>query len=141
MLVEIIEISRMDNMMMGSQRWAMFRYFVLIQLVGLLLGTAQNDYWNSFCLNRGGNYTQDSAYRRSLDDVLYSRYSLAGSDNGYGFYNYSAGQDSDSANAIVLCRGDMPPDTCGDSVDKARIRLRQDCPNQREALDGPTFVS
>lgn len=133
MLVEIIEISRMDNMMMGSQRWAMFRYFVLIQLVGLLLGTAQNDYWNSFCLNRGGNYTQDSAYRRSLDDVLYSRYSLAGSDNGYGFYNYSAGQDSDSANAIVLCRGDMPPDTCGDSVDKARIRLRQDCPNQREA--------
>ncbi|KAK2644339.1 hypothetical protein Ddye_019534 [Dipteronia dyeriana] len=45
-----------------------------------------------------------------------------------GFYNFSAGrQNSDKANTIALCRGDVNLDAC-------RSCITQLCPNQKEVI-------
>ncbi|KAJ9566423.1 hypothetical protein OSB04_002389 [Centaurea solstitialis] len=85
------------------------------------LTTAQNEFWGSFC--GGGTYSQNSAEKRNLDDLLYS---FTETNNGFGFYSSTSGQ----VNAVSLCRGDIEPGTCRRCVDDATRRLRQVCPNQ-----------
>ena len=89
------------------------------------LTTAQNDFWGTYC-GVSGDYTDNSAYKRNLDDLLYS---FTETNNGFGFYNSTSG----NANAAAVCRGDIDPETCRRCVDDATRRLRQVCPNQIEA--------
>ncbi|KAK9056374.1 hypothetical protein SSX86_027464 [Deinandra increscens subsp. villosa] len=107
---------------MNFPTWTLF---FLIFIGGIFhLTAAQGDFWGSYC--GSDNYTKDSAYQKSLDDVLYL---LTGTNNGFGFYNYTSGQ----AHAAALCRGDIEPETCRRCVDDATRRLRQVCPNEIEA--------
>ncbi|XP_076948852.1 uncharacterized protein LOC143621243 [Bidens hawaiensis] len=102
-------------------------YFVLILLCIFNLATSQDEFWGGgrYC-GVTGNYTQNSEYRKNLDDVLFM---LTGTNNGFGFYNSTSGQ----ANAAALCRGDVEPEDCRRCVDDATRRLKQDCPVQIEA--------
>ncbi|KAI7745044.1 hypothetical protein M8C21_000023, partial [Ambrosia artemisiifolia] len=102
--------------------------FFLILICHVNLGTAQEEFWGGGRYCGGyGNYTQNSEYRKNLDDVLYS---LTGTNNGFGFYNSTSGQ----ANAAALiCRGDVDPEYCRRCVDDASRRIKQECPVQMEA--------
>ncbi|KAI3698076.1 hypothetical protein L6452_31188 [Arctium lappa] len=44
------------------------------------------------------------------------------------------GQGPDTANAISLCRADVEPGMCQTCLNDSIVRLRQSCPNQREAI-------
>ncbi|KAI3800316.1 hypothetical protein L1987_28403 [Smallanthus sonchifolius] len=101
-----------------------FPIWILFLIGNLLLASAQDDFWGQYC--GSDNYTQNSAYQRSLDDVLYL---LTGTNNGFGFYNSTSGQ----AKGAALCRGDIEPESCRRCVDDSTRRLRQVCPNQVEA--------
>ncbi|XP_019171550.1 PREDICTED: cysteine-rich receptor-like protein kinase 10 [Ipomoea nil] len=78
-----------------------------------------------------GNYTQNSTYSDNLNTLLSS---LSNNVNEYGFYNGSVGQGSERASAIVLCRGDVELNICRGCVKDNAERIKQLCPNQREAF-------
>ncbi|KAG6641565.1 hypothetical protein I3843_09G081200 [Carya illinoinensis] len=79
-----------------------------------------------------GNYTSNSAYRANLVGLLASMSSNTKID--YGFYNFTAGENSDKVNAIALCRGDFTPDKCRSCINSTSQRILQSCPNQKEAI-------
>ncbi|KAK2405026.1 hypothetical protein P8452_10582 [Trifolium repens] len=84
------------------------------------------------CDNNRGNYTTNSIYDNNLKTVL-SSFSSHTQIN-YGFYNFSYGQDPDKAYAIGLCRGDLSPNQCLTNINNSFVYLRQQCPNQKEAI-------
>ncbi|XP_022142349.1 cysteine-rich receptor-like protein kinase 29 isoform X2 [Momordica charantia] len=79
-----------------------------------------------------GNFTSNSTYKTNLDHVLSSI--ATAKDTGNGFYNFSYGQNPDSANAIGLCRGDVKPDVCRSCLNDSIYLLTQRCPEQKEAI-------
>ncbi|KAG2711780.1 hypothetical protein I3760_04G093100 [Carya illinoinensis] len=79
-----------------------------------------------------GNYTSNSAYGANLVGLLASMSSNTKID--YGFYNFTAGENSDKVNAIALCRGDFTPDKCRSCINSTSQSLLQSCPNQKEAI-------
>ncbi|XP_062025307.1 cysteine-rich repeat secretory protein 38-like isoform X2 [Rosa rugosa] len=85
------------------------------------------------CFSNRGNYTANSIYhvRQPQSDSLSD---LPSTDNGYGFYNTSAGQNPDKAHAIGLCRGDLKPDPCRSCLDGVRNLLIEACPSEKEAI-------
>ncbi|ONI34226.1 hypothetical protein PRUPE_1G469300 [Prunus persica] len=85
----------------------------------------------TFCVSSKGNYTNDSTYQQNLNDLLSS---LLSNSNGYGFYNSSRGQNSETVYAIGLCRGDAKSDVCGKCLSDAAYVLPEACPNQKEAI-------
>lgn len=103
--------------------WVLFFFSILI--CNFDRTTAQGDFWGEYC-GGSGNYTENSAYKQDLDDLLDS---FTDTNNGFGFYNSTVGQ----ANAAALCRGDLKPEKCRTCVDDATRRLRQVCQNQIEA--------
>ncbi|KAI7745036.1 hypothetical protein M8C21_000015 [Ambrosia artemisiifolia] len=88
-----------------------------------------SDYVDKLCENRF-NYTTNSNFRTNLDQTLGI---LPTTNSGYGFFNSSSGRSPDTANAIALCRGDTERIACGDCLNRSIVRLRQECPNQRDA--------
>ncbi|WJX14855.1 hypothetical protein P8452_05062 [Trifolium repens] len=84
------------------------------------------------CDNSRGNYTTNSIYDNNLKTVL-SSFSSHTQIN-YGFYNFSYGQDPDKAYAIGLCRGDLSPNQCLTNINNSFVYLREQCPNQKEAI-------
>ncbi|KAJ9566150.1 hypothetical protein OSB04_002116 [Centaurea solstitialis] len=104
----------------------LFLFLSSIFISDLHLITSQTDFWSRAC-GDSGNYTQISAYKQNLDDLLYA---LIETNNGFGFYKFTSGQ----ANAAALCRGDVDPNTCRRCVDDATRRLIHDCPYQVEAM-------
>ncbi|KAJ0568848.1 putative protein kinase RLK-Pelle-DLSV family [Helianthus annuus] len=76
------------------------------------------------------NYTSDSTFGTNLDRALAI---LPTTNSGYGFFNSSSGRNPDTANAIALCRGDTERNACGDCLNRSIVRLRQECPNQRDS--------
>uniref|UniRef100_A0A2N9H5Z1 Gnk2-homologous domain-containing protein n=1 Tax=Fagus sylvatica TaxID=28930 RepID=A0A2N9H5Z1_FAGSY len=54
-----------------------------------------------------------------------------------GFYNFSAGENSDKVNAIALCRADLTSTDCRSCVNMSAHELLQLCPNQKEVQPGP----
>lgn len=85
-----------------------------------------------YCLYDTGNFTSNSTYETNLNRVLYSI--ATAKDSDYGFYNFSYGRNSDSANAIGLCRGDMKSDVCRSCLNDSIYLLTQLCPQQKEAI-------
>ena len=94
--------------------------------------TAQPNFISNICMNENGNYTSNSLYRSNLDAAL-SSISSNTNTTTYGFYNTSVGQNADTANALALCRGDINSDICGQCVYNSTLKLREVCPNQKEA--------
>ncbi|KAK2991009.1 hypothetical protein RJ640_005491 [Escallonia rubra] len=119
---------------MGSGRWVLVLFHIFIHVFTVGLTIAQPDFPGYLCLDTG-NYTQDSAYHKNLDDLF-----ITLSTKTTSFSKFSSGQTPDVAKAIALCRGDVDPDTCRRCVDDSTRRLRQLCPNQKEAMShGPSL--
>ncbi|KAG9145668.1 hypothetical protein Leryth_018721 [Lithospermum erythrorhizon] len=101
---------------------------VLIHFVGFSKG--QPDFLGHYCLP-DGNFTENSSFKANLDSLLST---LSPNIQENGFYNASQGQNTDQANAIALCRGDVQLDTCRSCVTNATQKLVQDCPTQVSAI-------
>ncbi|XP_060670231.1 cysteine-rich receptor-like protein kinase 10 [Ziziphus jujuba] len=94
---------------------------------------AQPTFVRHVCDNEKGNYTTNSTYQTNLNQLL--SFLFSNTDNDYGFYNSSYGQNSDQIYAIGLCRGDIEPDACRSCLNYSRNSMTQRCPNQKEAIE------
>jgi len=101
-------------------------------LLFIVISQASAQYNFVSCDNNKGNYTADSTYQTNLNTLLSNL--TSDTQINYGFYNFSYGQNSDTVNAIGLCRGDVKPDECRSCLNDARDNLTQLCPNQKEAI-------
>ncbi|KAE9618636.1 putative protein kinase RLK-Pelle-DLSV family [Lupinus albus] len=108
--------------------------FLLCLLVIILINhaIAQQRFLSNVCNDNLGNYTANSTYKTNLNTLL-SSYS-SNTQNDYGFYNFSQGQDSDKVNGIGMCRGDVTPDVCRSCLNDSTVFLTESCPNQKEAI-------
>lgn len=107
-------------------------FFFAIVVLALAIDDPQENFLFHNCSNNTGNYTSNSAYGMNLNNILSSIFNNTVID--YGFYNESAGQEPDKANAIAHCRGDVRPDRCLYCIRTAIQKILQLCPNQKEAI-------
>ncbi|XAR53734.1 hypothetical protein NMG60_11022392 [Bertholletia excelsa] len=103
---------------------------ILINLVCLTIAQPPN-FAVYDCIEESGNYTVNGTYHTNVNTLLSS---LSSNTNEDGFYNASAGQNSDRAEAMVLCRGDIDLETCRSCIDNSTTKLTQLCPNYKEAI-------
>jgi hypothetical protein len=92
---------------------------------------AQTNLLQHFCIENHGNFSANSDYKSNLDRLISSFSS--DTNNDYGFYTGSFGENIDKAYAISLCRGDKKPETCRSCIKNSSQVLSQLCPNQKEA--------
>ncbi|XP_022142208.1 cysteine-rich receptor-like protein kinase 10 [Momordica charantia] len=127
---------RKMKMVMGS--WSNFTTlfflisFILAQLI--FTTTSQPEFFFWKCSDNG-NYTNNSPFKRNLDNALASVSSKSNTNpqgTDYGFYNASSGEDPDRANVKVLCRGGAPLEQCRICVNNSVRRILQNCPAQKE---------
>ncbi|KAL6546710.1 hypothetical protein OROMI_022431 [Orobanche minor] len=104
-------------------------FFIILLKINLLFSV------ESICQNNG-NYTRNSTYSNNLNAVLSS---LPENIDINGFHSASVGRDPDRANAIALCRGDAPLNTCRGCVRNITADLLASCPNQKQAVDWSEF--
>ncbi|CAK9320955.1 unnamed protein product [Citrullus colocynthis] len=79
-------------------------YSVISQLMFVITTTSRPDFFYYVCSNKG-NYTNNSPFKKNLDNVLASISSNSNTDSrpvDYGFYNATAGEDPNTANAKIL---------------------------------------
>ncbi|XP_017413360.1 cysteine-rich receptor-like protein kinase 44 isoform X2 [Vigna angularis] len=103
-------------------------FFCFPFLKFISVGTAQKHV----CDNRNDNYTANSTYSSNLNTLLSTLSS--NTQINYGFYNFSYGQNSDIANAIGLCRGDVESERCRGCLKNSTLAIQQRCPNQKKAV-------
>jgi len=114
---------------MLSRKAVVLFCLIFIYLSNFLI-KAQPPYPFYICQNET-YYTPNSNYTRNLATALSS---LPATNSGQGYFNSSAGQGTDRANAIFLCRGDVERSMCLGCMRDAIFRLRVVCPNQTEAV-------
>ncbi|CAI9279809.1 unnamed protein product [Lactuca saligna] len=103
--------------------------FIFIYLITTLT-LSQPDFLYSIC-DTAANFTATSTYGRNLNATLTA---LPTTNSGFGFFNSSSGNGNDRANSFALCRGDVNPDACRSCVNDSIVKLRETCPNQKEAV-------
>ncbi|PWA71873.1 cysteine-rich RLK (RECEPTOR-like protein kinase) 26 [Artemisia annua] len=104
--------------------------FIFLYLVNTI--TLAQPLFNSYdCFNDAGNYTRNSTYERNLGTLLSS---LPNINSGFGFFNSSTGQGSDTVHAVALCRGDVNLDACRSCIYDSIVNLREICPNKKQAI-------
>ncbi|XP_024988592.1 LOW QUALITY PROTEIN: putative receptor-like protein kinase At4g00960 [Cynara cardunculus var. scolymus] len=106
--------------------WFSFVFMYLIDTTVL----AQPNFIYHDC-TESGNFTRNGTYERNLAATLLA---LPTTNSGFGFYNLSSGQGSDTVNSIALCRGDVEPNVCRSCLNDSILKLRLLCPNQKEAI-------
>ncbi|XP_019171543.1 PREDICTED: cysteine-rich receptor-like protein kinase 10 [Ipomoea nil] len=116
---------------MDSQEWIIFILLSLHLCSATIAADNIDPNYEWHQCGTSGNYTPNSTYDNNLNTLLSS---LSNNVNQYGFYNGSVGQDSERASAIVLCRGDIELSVCRGCVKDNAERIKQLCPNQREAF-------
>lgn len=97
-------------------------------LVTLWFGIAQPQ---QFCSNKG-IFSVSSTYSNNLNLLLSSLPSRM-AENGI-FYKATVGQGPDKFYALALCRGDLPSEKCYSCVNATTQAIKQQCPNQKEAI-------
>ncbi|KVH88332.1 Gnk2-homologous domain-containing protein [Cynara cardunculus var. scolymus] len=97
----------------------------------LVAGTtmAKTELLYAVC-SSGENYTRTSSFRTNLETAL----SIKTTQINYGFYNFSGRPNSDRVDVIGLCRGDINSTSCRSCLHDSGENLRQQCPNQKEAI-------
>ncbi|PWA95864.1 receptor-like protein kinase [Artemisia annua] len=103
--------------------------FIFLYLVNTIT-LAQSDFTSYFCEN-AANYTTNSPYERNLNTTLAT---LPNTNSGFGFFNSSTDQGSDTVHSVALCRGDANLDVCRSCLIDSIVKLRQVCPIQKEAV-------
>ncbi|XP_016648126.1 PREDICTED: putative receptor-like protein kinase At4g00960 [Prunus mume] len=126
---------------MGSSRSLLF--FITLAIIILNLVAPTISQYDGMCAERTdycwkcsdtGIYTPGDKYHENLNSLL-SSFSSSNSQNNYGFYNSSLGQDQNQVNAIALCRGDISEDSCHACINKSTDVLLQNCTrHQKEAI-------
>ncbi|KAJ0621068.1 putative Gnk2-like domain-containing protein [Helianthus annuus] len=116
-------------MIMLSGKALLLFCLVFMYLINFLI-KAQPGYPFYMC-QHDTTYAPNSNYSRNLDAVLES---LQATDSGNGYFNSSAGEGIDRANAICLCRGDVEQNMCLGCLRDSKLVLRLLCPNQTEAV-------
>ncbi|KAK3188117.1 hypothetical protein Dsin_027678 [Dipteronia sinensis] len=106
-------------------------FFCSILLHFLALTIAQPKPLSVICPNEKGNFSANSSYKTNLNNLL-SSLSTTKIDNG--FFNSSYGENPDTVNVMVLCRGDVTPDICQSCVKNSTQELPKLCPNQKESF-------
>ncbi|KAJ4703254.1 Cysteine rich receptor like kinase [Melia azedarach] len=117
---------------MASSRMLFFFCSIALHLVALTIAQ-QDNLLLHLCLSEFGNFTRKSAYQTNLKHAL-SSISANTKDNGGGFYTASYGQNSNQANALAFCRGDVKPDNCRSCINNAILALPKRCPTQKESV-------
>ncbi|XP_021726234.1 putative receptor-like protein kinase At4g00960 isoform X2 [Chenopodium quinoa] len=102
--------------------------FIFISLIPKT--SAQFQFLYSKCGNTGF-YTPNSTYQSNLKTVLNS---LSTTQVTNGYYNLTVGQKPDKVEAMVLCRGDVPVNTCRLCMRDSAANLPLFCPNQAQAF-------
>uniref|UniRef100_A0A803LKV2 Uncharacterized protein n=1 Tax=Chenopodium quinoa TaxID=63459 RepID=A0A803LKV2_CHEQI len=102
--------------------------FIFISLIPKT--SAQFQFLYSKCGNTGF-YTPNSTYQSNLKTVLNS---LSTTQVTNGYYNLTVGQKPDKVEAMVLCRGDVPVNTCRLCMRDSAANLPLLCPNQAQAF-------
>lgn len=115
---------------MVSQRVVSF-LSLLVTLISQAI--AKPDYQYCVCITEGGDYAPNSTYQTNLNTVLLM---LTNTQNDYGFYNASYGEDPDRVYAKGLCRGDVTPHDCVTCLDNSRFLLLKQCPHQKRVAGG-----
>ncbi|CAL9001515.1 unnamed protein product [Prunus brigantina] len=118
--------------LMASSRFVFFLSPILLLISSQSL--SQPEFPSHSCFSEKGNYTTGSTYRTNLNTLLSFLSSPSNNGNGYGFYNFSSGENADQVHAIALCRGDVRTDTCRGCLSNSTQKLTQVCPNQKEAI-------
>ncbi|CAL8148771.1 unnamed protein product [Prunus armeniaca] len=126
---------------MGSSRSLFF--FITLAIIILNLVAPAISQYDGMCTERTdycwkcsdtGIYTPGDKYHENLNSLL-SSFSSSNTQNNYGFYNSSLGQDQNQVNAIALCRGDISEDSCHACLNKSADVLLQNCTrHQKEAI-------
>ncbi|RZB43824.1 Cysteine-rich receptor-like protein kinase 29 [Glycine soja] len=107
-------------------------FFLLFTLISQ--ATAKPEYPYAVCITEGGDYAPNSTYQTNLNTVL-SRI-ISTTQNDYGFYNSSYGQEPDRVYANGLCRGDVTPHACLTCLNNSHLLLLKQCPHQKRAIGG-----
>ncbi|XP_035840093.1 cysteine-rich receptor-like protein kinase 8 isoform X2 [Helianthus annuus] len=94
-----------------------------------LISQSQSRFLDTRC--EGSNYTANSTYETNLNLAVSSLAAATAATNG--FFNRSVGQAPDEVNTLVLCRGDVEPDTCRQCVNDSFGRAKLYCPYRKVA--------
>ncbi|PWA49945.1 cysteine-rich RLK (RECEPTOR-like protein kinase) 26 [Artemisia annua] len=105
----------------------LFSFLYLVNTITL----AQPEFTSHDCFNTAGNYTRNSPYQRNLNTTLSA---LPNTNSGFGFFNTSTGQGSDTVHSLALCRGDANLDACRSCLNDSVVKLREICPNKKQAI-------
>ncbi|PWA76602.1 cysteine-rich RLK (RECEPTOR-like protein kinase) 26 [Artemisia annua] len=97
--------------------------FVYLIINTTTTSLAQSDLPFYYCEN-DRNYTTNSTFETNLNTTFSI---LPTTNNGFGFYNFSTGQGSDTIYSISLCRGDINPDICLSCLNNAIGSIRKVC--------------
>ncbi|GMJ14619.1 cysteine-rich RLK (RECEPTOR-like protein kinase) 29 [Hibiscus trionum] len=125
---------------MASSSSTLLLFFCLIlPLFVANLSLGADPFFQARCVNTAGNYTANSTYQANLN-TIFSRLTSQ-PDFNYGFYNLSAGQNSNRVNAIALCRGDRSQDDCNTCLNETISELRQLCPFYKEVVGWSEFCT
>ncbi|KAL8267214.1 hypothetical protein R6Q59_004558 [Mikania micrantha] len=118
-----------ENMFIPAGKHLLWIFLTFTHLINTVT-VAQPDFRYYVC-GDGDNYTRNSTYQRNLDTTLSE---LPLTNSGLGFFNLSSGQGNNRVNSAALCQGDMEPDLCLACINDSIIKLREVCPNQKEAV-------
>ncbi len=116
--------------MKSSRILLFFFYSIFIHFVKP--NSVQRDPYVVHNCSTTGNVTSNSTYRANLNNLLSSLSSKTPMVNG--FYNFSAGENSDKVNAIALCKADSTSTECRSCVNISAHQLLLLCPNQKEGI-------
>ncbi|XP_033143796.1 cysteine-rich receptor-like protein kinase 5 isoform X2 [Brassica rapa] len=78
-------------------------------------------------------YSRNSTYSSNIRTLLSSLSSNSRSSST-GFYSTAAGQSPDLVFGLFLCRGDLPPEVCGNCVVFAASDTLKKCPEEKIGL-------
>ncbi|KAJ9563222.1 hypothetical protein OSB04_008382 [Centaurea solstitialis] len=99
--------------------WSTFVFICFINTTTV----AQPGNFLSYDCVESVNFTRNGTYERNL-----------AANSGFGFFHLSIGQGTDRVNSIALCRGDVEPAACRICLNDSIAKLREICPNQKEAI-------
>ncbi|KAE9589329.1 putative protein kinase RLK-Pelle-DLSV family [Lupinus albus] len=111
--------------------------FMLFSFLCCLLVRAEEPY---HCYNEMGNYTSNSTYKTNLNAVFSTLINSPNTENSYGFFNLTYGENSDKVYSIGLCRGDVKSDDCSSCFNESSVSLTKLCPNQKDARNTSQFT-
>ncbi|XP_047310309.1 cysteine-rich receptor-like protein kinase 44 [Impatiens glandulifera] len=116
---------------MRKRKWVDLSFFLTCFIILLCSALAQENLLQHFCIDRTGFYNDGSMYQTNLNNLLST---LPSQIDQFGYTNSTSGQVPDQANAVVLCRGDVDPDTCRNCATSSIPILTGLCPRNNEAV-------